>query len=188
MAAVGERNSAARSWTAIVMILGLVSLTPADAEVKRNAGRRADGGMGLDLKWYCQEQLGDASSAINIDGTATGWRCTRGRQTLGIDVGNACRAHYGNTAVERVASSRLAGDWYCVLGLNLTAYCQSTYGENSQSVKRNPSNPDSWKCRNSNGYADISMRAACRHHYGAGARPVLGRHDDPQAWTCEIGQ
>ena len=174
-----------RTWMVIVSTLCLVTLATADAEVRRNAGRRVDGGMGLDLRWYCQQRWGEASSAINLDRTADGWRCTTENRPVAISTADACKVHYGHTAVPRVASTKTAEDLYCVLGLDLTSYCKSAHGANSQAVKRNPSNPDSWKCRNENGYAVISMRAACRHHYGAGARPVLGRHDDPQAWTCE---
>jgi hypothetical protein len=162
------------------------TLAPVDAEVNHNAGKRADGGMGLDLRWYCQQHGDGQWTAINVDGTAGGWRCAKGSHQAEIAIANACRAHYGNTAVPRVASTRRAGDLYCVLGLDLTSYCRSTHGASSQAVKRNPRNPDSWKCLTGNRYADISMRAACRHHYGTGARAVLGRHDDPQAWTCEI--
>ena len=175
-----------RTWTLLVTIACLVSLTPADANIKRNAGRRTTGGMGLDLKWYCQQQWGETSAAINVDRTADGWRCSRGSRLVGLSSEAACRAHYGNTAVSRVEASRAAGDLYCVLGLNLTAYCKSTYGEHARATKLVATDPHSWKCQRGGDYLDIGMRAACRHHYGAGAVPVLGRHDDPQAWTCEV--
>jgi hypothetical protein len=178
-------NGTLRTWFVIVSTLCLVMLAPVDADMKRNAGRRAEGGMGLDLTWYCQQRWGDESRAINVDGTSDGWKCSRRNRRIELPIAEACKAHYGNTAVARVASTRKAEDLYCVLGLNLTAYCQSEHGASAQAVKRNPSNPNSWKCRKGNGYEDISMRAACRHHYGDDALPVLGRHDDPQAWTCE---
>jgi hypothetical protein len=178
-------NGTLRNLMVIVSMLGVVMLAPVDADVKRNAGRRAEGGMGLDLRWYCQQRWGESSRATNVDRTADGWRCSRGNRLLELPASDACKAHYGNTAVPRVAATRRADDLYCVLGLDLTSYCRSAHGASSQAVKRNPSNPHSWKCRNENGYEDISMRAACRHHYGEGALPVLGRHDDPQAWTCE---
>jgi hypothetical protein len=178
-------NGTPGTWTLMVSTLCLVMLAPADADIKRNAGRRAEGGMGLDLQWYCQQRWGDDSRAINVDRTSDGWRCSRGNRLVAMSIDEACKAHYGNTAVSRVAPTRRAEDLYCVLGLNLTAYCKSTHGASSQAVKRNPNNPDSWKCRTGNRYEDISMRSACRHHYGDGALPTLGRHDDPQAVTCE---
>jgi hypothetical protein len=174
-----------RTWIAIVSTLCLVTLAPVDAEMKRNAGRRAEGGMGLDLTWYCQQQWGDGSKAVNVDRTSEGWRCSYGKRLVHLPIAAACKAHYGNTAVPRVESTRKAEDLYCVLGLNLTSYCQSTHDASSQAVKRNSSNPSSWKCKTGQHYDDISMRAACRHHYGDDFLPVLGAHDDPQAWTCQ---
>jgi hypothetical protein len=178
-------NSTTRRWMVIVSTLCLLMPTLVGADVKRNAGRRAEGGMGLDLTWYCQERWGDDTKAINVNNTSDGWRCAKDNRLMALSIADACKAHYGNTAVSRVAPTRRANDLYCVLGLNLTSYCQSTHGASAKAVKRNPSNPHSWKCRTGEGYDDISMRAACRHHYGDDSSPVLGRHDDPQAWTCE---
>jgi hypothetical protein len=178
-------NVTRRRWIVIVSMLCLGMLAAVNADVKRNPGSRAEGGMGLDLRWYCQQRWGEDSRAINVDRTSDGWRCSKGNRLVDLSIAEACKAHYGNTAVARVESTRRAEDLYCVLGLSLTSYCQSAHGASSQAVKRNPSNPSSWKCRTGHRYDDISMRAACTHHYGDGFLPVLGRHDDPQAWTCQ---
>jgi hypothetical protein len=175
-----------RTWFAIVSAVYVVGPTPVvHAEVMRNAGGRAEGGMGLDLAWYCEQRWKDGATAVNIDGTAEGWRCSKGSRLIEVSAAEACRLHYGSTAVSRVAPARRAGDLYCVLGLDLTRYCRSVHGAGSEAVKRNPDNPASWRCRQGGSYERIPMRSACRHHYGAGFRPVLGRHADPQAWTCE---
>ena len=174
--------------SAILMVLCIFTIAlPADAQVRHHGARRSEGGMGLDLKWYCQQRWGAASSAVNVDQTANGWRCTNGHRLVELSANAACRLHYGNTAVERVAPRRRAGDLYCVLGLNLDAYCRSIHGASSQATRLTPSDPHSWMCRRGRDLLDIRIREACRHHYGPKATPVLGRHDDPKAWTCEIG-
>jgi hypothetical protein len=181
------RRRKARSLICPVMVVLLSVLTvPADADVRRNAGRRAQGGMGLDLNWYCKQVHGSASVSIDTDKTATGWRCTKGNQLVGISVEDACRRHYGNNASERLAPTKRSTDWFCVLGLNLDWYCKSLHGQNARSVKVDRDNPRSWKCARGGDLLMLDVFDACRKHYGSSAIAILGRHEDPQAWTCEI--
>ena len=56
-------------------------------------------------------------------------------------MGQACKAHYGNTAVSRLGENQGAGDWYCVLGLDLSWFCRGKFGSGSKAVKLFPDEP-----------------------------------------------
>ncbi len=169
-----------------VLFLSAMASSAAYAKVNRNAGRSLPAGMGLDLAWYCKYAHGSSSQVVLLGNRYSDWRCTKGSQLVGISINHACKAHYGNTASSRLGPAKGAGDWYCVLGLNLSWYCQQKYGRNSRAVKLFPDDPYSWRCEKGRDYLSFPMTDACRKHYGSKAFARLGVHEDPNAFSCEL--
>lgn len=157
--------------------------TTAFAAVRRNAGPSLHGGMALDVNWYCKQIYGQASVSINIDNTAGGWRCTQANQLVGLSMADACRMHYGNTATVN-ANGTDGGAWHCILGLNLTWFCQQQHGAGARAV-RLFDNAYGWRCQVGQSYLALSMTDACRSHYGSNFLPVLGWSRDSQSWHCQ---
>lgn len=68
---------------------------------------------GLDLNAHCQRHHGSSARAVNIDGTAYGWRCEVNgvRHTMNMD--SACVEQHGNWSTAHFRDHNDQNSWYC---------------------------------------------------------------------------
>jgi hypothetical protein len=96
---------------AVAATLLLVGLAPATAARTAAAPSSASP---VSLSGWCQHVGYDRATLIGS--TAYDWRCVRGNEQAGVDVGAACRFEYGPQATAVLGSYKDPYSWGCVAG------------------------------------------------------------------------
>lgn len=68
---------------------------------------------GLNLNAYYQRHHGSNARAVNIDGTAYGWRCEVNGMRHSISVDSVCVEQYGSGATSHFRDYNDQNSWYC---------------------------------------------------------------------------
>jgi hypothetical protein len=165
---------------------------------------------GLNLTGYCQAVHGAGFKAVALGNGAGDWACQRNvHDRRPISVQRACEMQYGVRPVKAITVGlNDAGSWRCfqpraqrpvynppnyggkVLGgLNLTAYCQASFGHGFKAITVGTGAGD-WTCaKGAHNRRPISVQTACEMQYKA--RPIKAVALDQAnagSWVCKAGK
>jgi len=68
---------------------------------------------GLDLDGHCRTHHGSGARAVNVDGTAHGWRCESGGVQHTMNMDSACVEQYGSWSTAHYSEYNDQNSWYC---------------------------------------------------------------------------
>jgi hypothetical protein len=95
----------------LVAILTIVTIGLGGFVYTQQAEAQQTGGLNLNV--HCQRHHGSNARAVNIDGTAYGWRCEVNgvRHTMNMD--SACVEQYGSGSTSHFRDYNDQNSWYC---------------------------------------------------------------------------
>lgn len=191
-----------KKWYGLLLVLvGVVlvlAITPGKtAEVEA---------QGLDLNRHCQQH--GRERAVNIDGTAYGWRCEDSQGQLHpMSIQDACNEQYGSGYTAQLSNMSDPNSWSCVAqsqpvnptavppvnpppsnpqtdqirheGIDLARYCQD---KGLGTIVLIGTHARDWRCQSGSTYSGLNLQEACLMQHGLSYVGLLS--DDPYGWFC----
>jgi hypothetical protein len=150
---------------------------------------------GVNLTAYCSVTYGNTFKSLTLGPGAGDWVCQNGsdiHDRRPISVQTACMEQYPQySAVVKSHSGVGAGSWVCDVayaerGVNLTAYCERTFGNDYRALLIGSTSGD-WVCQRGQDTHDrrpISVNDACKEEYSGVWKSLAV---PPSGWECLIG-
>ncbi len=150
----------------------------------------------LNLNEHCQHHGRDR--AVNVDGTAYGWKCEKNGRHYDVSIQSACEEQVGRNTRAEHNDMDDPYSWRCVGGnqdndrnrnrnlpdighMSLGEYCQS---QGYRRANNTNGNAHGWQCKDGNRNSGINMQHVCRTQFSNQYHADYSHFGNPNSWRC----